>query len=122
VNLTKKLTVTSVAVAFVALTLLAPLSARASSASNVTITQIAIDPAYGNFVFIALSAVPTGRPGCSSSGSWYYTFPFSGTIYKEMYSTLLAAMMSGKLISTTGAGVCNESGTVETLRGFNVVN
>lgn len=95
--------------------------AAASNLTNVTIEEIAIDPAYGNYVFIRLSTPPTGSPSCASAGHyWHFTFPLSGTAYKEIYAALLAAQMAGKTITVTGYGSCNEHSSIESMRGMNV--
>lgn len=99
----------------------APQTAVASNLSNVTIQEIAIDPAYGNFIFIRLSSPPTGSPTCASTGHyWHFTFSLTGTAHSELYAALLAAQLSGKLITITGVGACNEHNTIESLRGINV--
>lgn len=99
---------------------LLPAMATASTVANATILEIAIDPAYGNHVFIRLNVMPSSRPACATHDYWHYTLSFSGVAAKEMYAALLAAQMAGKTITTTGAGNCMEHATVESLRGFNV--
>jgi len=93
--------------------------AAAANVANASILEIAIDPAYGNHVFIRLNVVPTGT-ACAVSGYWTYTLSFSSTASQQMYAALLAAQMAGKTISVTGAGACNENSAVESMRGMNV--
>ena len=93
--------------------------AAAANVANATILEIAIDPAYGNHVFIRLSVIPTGT-ACAPPSYWQYTLSFSSTASQQMYAALLAAQMAGKTISVTGAGACNENSAVESMRGMNV--
>lgn len=96
----------------------------ASNLTAVTILEIAIDPAYGNFVFIRVSTPPTGT-SCGTNGYWHFTLPFTNALSPnptgaQQYAALLSAQMAGKTISITGTGTCNETNTVESLRGINV--
>jgi len=93
--------------------------AGAADVANATILEIAIDPGYGNHVFIRLNKLQPAI-GCAPGGYWQYTLSFSSTASQPMYAALLAAQMAGKTISVTGAGVCNENSAVESLRGMNV--
>lgn len=92
--------------------------ARASTVSEVTVQEIAIDPAYANVVFIRVSPAPTGQPGCQTDGHWHYVLNFSGSLAAQQYAAILSAEMSGKTVSITGA--CADYPNVESLRGLNV--
>jgi len=95
-------------------------TAAAADVANATILEIAIDPGYGNHVFIRLNKLQPAI-GCAPGGYWQYTLAFSSTgPSQQMYAALLAAQMAGKTISVTGAGACNENPAVESMRGMNV--
>lgn len=96
--------------------------ARASTVSDVTVMEIAIDPAYANVLFIRVSPAPSGQPSCETSGYWNYVLNFSNSLATQQYAALLAAEMSGKTVSITGTGACADYRSVESLRGLNVQN
>ena len=96
--------------------------ALASTVSDVTVMEIAIDPAYANVVFIRISPAPTGQPSCQTSGYWNYVLNFANSLASQQYAALLAAEMSGKTVSITGTGTCADYPDVESLRGLNVQN
>jgi hypothetical protein len=79
------------------------------SATNVTVSQLYIDSAYGNVLYVKLSAPPTGS--CGSNTSWHFAVSLDDTVGKNIYSQLLTAFASGAVISTMiGTGSCNGNG------------
>jgi hypothetical protein len=101
-----------------------PSSAFAGATFNATITEISIDPAYGDWVWIKLSVAQSPAASCVTAGLyWHYTFPLTDSpVSKAIYAALLAAQMSGRTVIVTGTGLCSQYGGVESLRGFNVLN
>lgn len=102
----------------VVLFLLLPVSTLAgSSVSQVKVTNLAINKAYGNLVFIQVSSIPSGAPVCSNS-SWHYTLSLGNPGDKELYAMLLMAYSTGVPVNITGAGTCSEVSFVESLQGM----
>lgn len=100
---------------------LVPASALAgSSVSGVTITNLQISEAYPgtSFVFIGLSAQPTGQPACGANGSWQYTLSFSAPSASQLYAMLLTAYAAQTPIDVSGTGTCNEVNFVESLNAL----
>jgi hypothetical protein len=102
--------------------LLSTIANAASSITNVTVKEAAINRAYGNYVFIHLSSASSGAPSCAINTYWQYTLSLDGLASKELYSMLLAAAASGKLVSLTGTGLCSEFYSVESLQSINLLN
>jgi hypothetical protein len=97
-----------------------PALVSAGSVGNVTIAEIALDPDYGNLVFVRVSPAPQTRIACSQNGYWHFAFPLDRTMARAIYTAILAAHMAGKTISITGADNCDTWRDVETIRGINV--
>lgn len=107
--------------------LLALIALAASSASyatseisSTTIVDMAINRDYGNFVFIRVAQTPANPAACSTNGYWQYTLTLSNPGDHELYSMLLTAFSTGAAVDMSGRGVCNEWGTVESLRSLRV--
>ncbi|WP_281628853.1 hypothetical protein [Vibrio sp. St2] len=54
---------------------------------------------------VAVNGTPSNR-GCANS-DWHYTFKGTSAEGKNFLSILLAAQMSGKLVTLAGIGTCN---------------
>lgn len=91
-----------------------------SDISNTTIVDMAINRDYGNFVFIRVAQSPANPAACSTNGYWQYTLTLSNPGDHELYSMLLTAFSTGSTVDMSGRGVCNEWGTVESLRSIRV--
>lgn len=91
----------------------------AASIDGVKISKVAINPTYGNYVFIKLDSAPD-RISCSTNGAWDYTLSLETEIHKSMYALLLAAFMASKEVNMSGANTCSEFPHIESLKSFDV--
>jgi hypothetical protein len=97
--------------------LLASVQAWATSdVSNTYIADIAINREIGHFIFIRVAQTPASPGACSTHGYWHYTLALSSAADRDIYAMLLSAHASHATVDMSGLGVCNEFGTVETLR------
>jgi hypothetical protein len=94
--------------------------ATAGSAENVRVARMQIVRAYGNFVFVHLSAAPTTRSACATNTYWHFTLSLDDVAGKNMYAQLLAAFAAGALLNISGNDTCSEFGTIESIGGLGV--
>jgi hypothetical protein len=120
-NLNVRVLVKQIALLLCAALILAPAAKAAGYAGNVSVVETGINRDYPNVVFVRLSVAPTGIPACSSNGYWHFTLSLTGVTGKELYSMLLTAAASGKLLQITGTGTCNEYGQVESVNAITLV-
>jgi len=94
--------------------------AAASTASQVTLLEISLNPTIGNFVFIRISPVPA-LASCANNGYWQYSLNLStSSMANQEYAALLAAQMAGKTVTISGTGTCNDFYNVESANALNV--
>jgi hypothetical protein len=112
---------TNLAIAAIALALVGTGPVQAAGyVQSATIVEMAVNRAYGNVVFIKLSASPVDGAACSVL-SWTFTLPLDGVAGREMYAILLSAAASGKQIRAAGTGQCSEHGQIESLLAVTLV-
>ncbi len=102
--------------------LLMPGIAFGANVSNTKIVRVAINAEYGDYAFIKLANAPE-RIQCSTNGTWDYTLPLTTETNRAMYSTILAAFMSGKTVNVYGLSSpdCNEFPHVESMNTIDVM-
>jgi len=94
--------------------------AAASTASQVTILEISLNPTIGNYVFIRISPVPT-LASCANNGYWQYTLNLNTlSLANQEYAASLAAQMAGKTVTISGTGTCTDFYNVESANALNV--
>jgi hypothetical protein len=91
------------------------------SATNVTIAELAVNRAYGNVVFVRLTAAPSTPASCSTNGYWHFTVVLDD-VGKSMYAELLAAFSRGGTITIAGTNACSEIGSVESTAAVNTTS
>lgn len=84
-------------------------SAWANGSGTGTVTVIGgqfADGSYPASVYFGISPAPTGRPGCSTSGSYHFVFDPSTAQGKALYAALLVAKANNTPINIYGTGTC----------------
>jgi hypothetical protein len=88
--------------------------------SGATILQLAINKAYGAFVFIRLDVTPTGAPPCATA-YWQYTLTLTNPGDSQLYALLLTAYAQGKQVYIIGSGACSEFSQSESLQNLQLL-
>lgn len=93
--------------------------------SGVQIDKLNLNLGLGSKVFIRTSVSPQeqARIGCHTDNNWNFVLPLENNLDTSIYSSLLAALASGKTVTLVGTNNCNENSgypTIETLRNFTI--
>lgn len=105
--------------------LLIPEIAMPTTLSAVQIEKLNLNRSLGSKIFIRTSASPQEqtRIECHTDNNWNFVLPLESDLDKSIYSSLLAALASGKTVTLTGTNGCDESSgysTIETLKNFTI--
>ncbi len=95
------------------------------SLNNVTVIDLNVNRTNGQ-VFIRTSTNPADqiKVSCHEDPNWNFTFIMSSDIDKAVYSTLLTAFSTAKLVNIVGMDGCTSSGytKVEEVRWVTIRN
>ena len=69
----------------------------------------------GNFVLVKLDKAPALPLACSVNHEWNYTLPLATEIDKKLFALLVTAHATGKPVTITGVGSCNEFREAESI-------
>jgi hypothetical protein len=74
----------------------------------------------GMLVYVYPAGGVTSPPACHGSNGDYFSFSMTRPMAKEYLALLVAAQMSGAMVSFWGKGVCQDQSVSETLDYFRV--
>jgi len=98
-----------------------PAAAFAGGSATGTITSIFVDAGFSNVVYITLSGVKTGNPGCSTSTRGQFVIPVTAAnVYSFMFTLATTAAENGSSVTITGQNQCNVDNAVETIQNIQI--
>ena len=100
--------------AFAASALVSTSASAAGVVSGATVANLFFGQ-LPNIVFVKVSPAPAGEPSCATNQSYDFTINLTNPGGNQLYATLLAAMLSGKVANLTGLGTCTNDPATEDL-------
>lgn len=94
-------------------------NAMALTLNGITIKSLNIEKPLGELAFVSTSAAPTPH-GCHTDVNWNFVLPVSTSLDRQIYASLLAAMLSGKKVDIEGASTCSSFTTIESIKRVRV--
>lgn len=97
--------------------LFASFEVSAGQLSLSKITKTSISKLKGNYLVIQLdkSVGEQGQESCHSNTAWNFALPLDNPVDDKLFSMVLAAQASGKLVNITGSKSCEAAGNIETM-------
>lgn len=94
-------------------------NAMALTLNGITIKSLNIEKPLGELVFMSTSVSPTPH-GCHTDVNWNFTLPLNTSLDRQIYASLLAAMLSGKKVDIEGTSTCSSFATIESVKRVRV--
>lgn len=95
----------------------APTQARALYGDRVS--SLNLDKTCGDVLFIRIYSPPVSF-GCHTDLNWSYVLPLRTALDRQIFASLMAAMMAGKHVDIDGTNECSAFPKIEEVRQISV--